>query len=488
MSNSISKALGWKLFERFGVQGVQFILQVVLARILSPEHYGTLSMMIVFTNLANVFVQSGFNTALVRKKDVDEDDYSSVFWCSLGIAGIIYAILFFTAPAIASFYDMLDIVAPFRVLGLMLFPGAFNSIQIAKVRRELNFKKVFVSNICGILLAGTIGIAMAYLGFGLWALVAQTLLSISTTCVVMLVTVRWRPRLICSIKKVKILFSFGWKLLVASLIDVLYQDLRSLVIGKKYDSGTLGYYNRGKQFPQFIINAINSSVQAVMLPVLANEQDEKTKVKALMRRSIITSAFIIFPMMMGLAMVSRPIILLLLTEKWLPAVPYMQIYCFSLAFYPVHSCNLQAISAMGRSDITLRLEIIKKSIGVTSLVIAVFCFDSPIAIAFTGIITTLIACFINAYPNKKLVGYSYVEQMRDLLPYAITSAIMGVAVYLITFLNLNVIVTLLIQILIGVVTYFIVSAMLNLKGFKYIMETVKKSFRKEKPAVTKSND
>ena len=206
MSNSISKAFGWKLLERFGVQGIQFVLQIVLARILSPEHYGTLSMMIIFTNLANAFIQSGFNTALVRKKDVDDDDFSSVFWCSLAIAAAIYVLLFFTAPLIAIIYEMPDIVAPFRVLGLMLFPGAFNSIQLAKVRRELDFKKVFISNVAGVLISGATGIAMAYSGLGLWSLVAQTLLSITTTCLVMLITVRWRPKLILKIKKVKELF------------------------------------------------------------------------------------------------------------------------------------------------------------------------------------------------------------------------------------------------------------------------------------------
>lgn len=488
MSNSISKAFAWKLLERFGVQGVQFVLQIVLARILSPEHYGTLSMMIVFVNLATVFVQSGFNTALVRKKEVDDKDYSAVFWVSLGIAGIIYIVLFFLSPVIAKFYNMPDIVMPFRVLGLMLFPGAFNSIQVAKVRREMNFKKVFVSNTIGVVISGIVGIGMAYLGFELWALVVQTLLNISTTCFVMLVTVKWKPKFSCDIKKVRDLFSFGWKLLVASLIDVLYQDLRTLVIGKKYDSGTLGYYNRGKQFPQFIINAINTSVQTVMLPAMAKEQDEKQKVKALMRRSIITSAYMIFPMMMGLAMVATPLITLLLTEKWLPAVPYMQIYCFSLAFYPVHSCNLQAISAMGRSDITLRLEIIKKSIGVVSLVIAVVFFDSPIAIALTGIVTTLISCFINAYPNKKLIGYSYLEQMRDLLPSALTAGFMGFVVYLFSYLNLNCVLMILVQILVGIVTYLIASALLHLKGFGFVKEMVKTSIFKKRKASGNEED
>lgn len=470
---NVSKALGWKLLERFGVQGVQFVLQIILARILSPEHYGALSIMIIFTSLANVFVQSGLNTALIQKKDVDEDDYSSVFWVSLGIAGLLYAVLFFLSPVIARFYDIPEIIAPFRVLGLMLFPGAFNSVQLAHVRKSLNFKKVFVSNIAAIVVSGIVGIVIALNGGGLWALVAQTLLNTAVACFVMFFTVKFRPKLVCNLKRVGALFSFGWKLLVSGLINTLYQDIRSLVVGKKYDSGTLGYYNRGKQFPQFIISAVDGSVQAVMLPVMSKEQDEKAKVKAIMRNSITLSSYIIFPMMAGLAVVATPLISLILTDKWLPAVPYMQIYCFSLAFTPVHTCNLQAINAMGRSDIFLRLEIIKKAIGITALVIAIFCFDSPIAIAMTGVITTLISCFINASPNKKLIGYSYVEQMKDILPSFLLALVMGACVYTINFIGLNSIVTLLIQIPTGIAVYFIFSALFRLKGFEFIKNTIK---------------
>ncbi len=478
--NSTGRAMGWKLLERFGVQGIQFVLQIILARLLSPEHYGVLSIMIIFTNLANVFVQSGFGTALIQKKEVDEKDYSSVFWVSFGIAGILYFALFLLSPVIASFYDMPEIVAPFRVLALMLFPGAFNSIQLAKVRRELNFKKVFLSNIAGILIAGAVGIAMAYAGKGIWALVAQTLLNICVTCFVMLVTVRWRPRLVCNIKRVGGLFSFGWKLLVSSLIDVLYQDIRSLVIGKKYDSGTLGYYNRGKQFPQFIINAINGSVSAVMLPAMSKEQDEKEKVKTLMRQSIIISSYIIFPMMIGLAVVATPLITLLLTEKWLPAVPYMQIYCFTLAFYPIHSCNLQAINAMGRSDVFLKLEIIKKTIGISALTIAVFCFHSPIAIAMTGVFTTITSSFINSYPNKKLIDYSYFEQIKDLIPSLLLAGVMGMVVYVINFIGLSSIITILIQISVGIVVYVALSALFHLTGFEFIKNTIKQTLSKRR--------
>lgn len=479
-SKKISTALLWKLLERFGVQGAQFVLQIILARILDPEHYGVLSLMVIFTTLANVFIQNGFNTALIRAKEVTEEDYSSVFWVTLGISCILYSVIFFTAPLIGKFYNMPDIVLPLRILALMLLPGALNSVQLAKVSREMNFKKVFISNVAGIVIAGIAGIVIALMGGGLWALVAQTMLNIFVACFVMFLSVRWRPRFVCQLHRVKILFAFGWKMLVSGLIDTLYQDLRSLVIGKKYNSGTLGYYNRGKQFPQFIINAINSSVQSVMLPAMASEQDDKTKVKTLMRSSITLSSYIIFPMMAGLAGVATPLVSLLLTDKWLPCVPYMQIYCFTLAFYPVHTCNLQAINAMGRSDIFLKLEIIKKAIGITALTIAVCCFDSPIAIAATGVITSLISCFINAFPNKKLVGYSYFEQIKDILPSFLLSVAMLGCVLLVGMLPLHPALLLVIQVMVGIAVYVASSVVFRLKPFFVLWGLLKDFFNKRK--------
>lgn len=479
-NKSVSKGLFWKLLERFGVSVTQFILQIILARLLAPEHYGVLSIMIIFTTLANVFIQNGFNTALIQNKDVKEDDYSSVFWVSLGVSGALYAAIFFASPLIGQFYDMPGIVTPMRVLALMLFPGALNSVQLAKVSREMDFRKVFYSNVGAVIVSGVAGIAIAIFGGGLWALVAQSLLNVFTACIVMSFTSKLKLRFVCNLNRVRVLFRYGWKLLVSSLIDTLYQDLRSLVIGKKYDSGTLGYYNRGKQFPQFIINAINGAVQSVMLPAMSAEQDDKTRVKNMMRTSITTSAYIIFPMMAGLAAVATPLVSLLLTDKWLPAVPYMQIYCFTLAFYPVHTCNLQAINAMGRSDIFLKLELIKKLMGVTFLVVAVFCFETPIAIAMTGVITTVVSCFINSYPNKKLVGYSYLEQMKDILPSLIMSVIMCAIILLIGMLDIHIFLMLMLQVFAGVAIYLGMSVILKPAPYKFLIGQLKGYLNKKK--------
>lgn len=465
----LSSALTWKLLERFGVQGVQFVLQLILARILDPNHYGTLSLMVVFTALADVFIQKGFSTALIQNKDVTEEDYSSVFWVSLSIACILYIALFFAAPAIARLYSIPELVRPFRVLALMLFPGAFNSIQVAKASKRLDFKKIFISNLGGILLSGVVGISIACNGGGLWALVVQSLLNLVAVCLIMFVTIRWRPRFVCNFSRVAVLFSFGWKLLVSGLIDTLYQDIRSLVIGVKYDSDTLGYYNRGKQFPQFVISAVNGAVQSVMLPAMSAKQDEHDQVNVLMRNSITLSSYLVFPMMAGLAAVAPAMVELLLTEKWLPCVPYLQIYCFTLAFYPVHSCNLQTINAIGRSDVFLKLEIIKKGIGLTSLVIAVFCFDSPLAIAMTGVFTTITSCFINAYPNKKLIGYSYFQQMRDIFPSFAASVSMCALVLWIGTLQLPCWLLLIVQVISGIVSYIAISAIFRLKAFQAVL-------------------
>ena len=426
--------------------------------------------MIIFTTLANVFIQQGFNTALIQNKDVTEEDYSSVFWVSLAIAIVLYFVLFFTAPMIAAFYKMPDIVVPFRVLALMLIPGAINSIQLAKVSREMDFKKIFTSNIAAIVISGVTGIIIAYMDGGLWALVIQTLLNIAVACSVMFITVKWNPKFVCNLKRVKILFSFGWKLLVSALIDTLYQDLSSLVIGKKYISEMLGFYNRGKQFPQFLINAINGAIQSVLLPAMSQQQESKDQIKTLMRTSMSLSAYIIFPMMAGLAAVAEPLVSLLLTDKWLPCVPYMQIFCFTFAFWPVHTSNLQAINAMGRSDIFLKLEIIKKAYGIIALIIAVFCFDSPISIAMTGVVTALISCFVNAFPNKKLIGYSYFEQMKDIMPAFAMSAIMYATVYLIGEIRLNNILTLAVQIISGVGIYVLLSLITKNRIFFVIID------------------
>jgi len=457
--------------ERGGTQGIQFIVQIVLARLLSPEEYGIIAIVMVFILLANVFVESGFNTALIQKKDADEVDFSSVLYLSLGVATILYGIIFITAPFIASFYDQPILVKVLRVLSITLFIGAFNSIQNAFIERNMLFKKLFTSSLGAVIISGIVGVIAAYSGLGVWALVLQQLTSKIAVAVILRFTVKWRPHLTFSITRVKSLFSYGSKLLASGLLDTLYRNLRTLIIGRMYTPSMLGYYNRGEQFPQLIVSNINGSIQSVMLPALSAHQDDRKRVKEMMRRAIVSSSFLIFPMMVGMAVVAEPLVQIVLTDKWLPAVPFLQIASFTFALWPIHTANLQAINAMGRSDIFLRLEIIKKIMGL--IVLGVSLPFGVYAIALGGIFSGLIGTFINAYPNKELLNYSYKEQWLDIMPSVLISLVMGVIVYLFNYLSISAWQILILQIVSGCIIYILLAKIFKIESFTYLVETMK---------------
>ncbi|MGL5278332.1 MAG: lipopolysaccharide biosynthesis protein [Cetobacterium sp.] len=472
LKTKVVSSLIWKLLERTGVQGVQFVTQIVLARLLSPKDYGVIAIIMIFIALANVFIQSGFSIALIQKKDTDDADYSSVFYLSLGLAGVLYVILYICAPTIANFYKMSELVNILRVLSLTLFLGAFNSIQNVFIAKTFDFKKQFFSSLIGIVCSGILGIVLAYEGFGIWSLVYQQLMNQLLICVVLLIIVKWRPRLLFSFERIKKLFIFGSKLLASSLLDTLYMNLTSLVIGKFYSPSMLGYYNRGNQFPQLIISNFNGAIQSVMFPTLVAEQHNRLRVKEIVRRSIVTSSYIIFPLMIGLVVISEPLIKLLLTDKWLECIPYLRIFCLSYALWPIHTANLQAINAIGRSDIFLKLEIIKKIIGLIILVISLK--YGVFAIAIGVLISGILASFINGYPNKKLLDYAYLEQIKDVLPSLILSSIMGVIIMLLSRFYLSNLILILFQILVGVAVYLGLSYSLKLECYIYILKTLKR--------------
>ena len=474
----VIKSLIFKFMERAGYQGIAFIVQIVLARLLDPTDYGMLTLLTIFISVSQVFVQSGLNTALIQRKDIKEDDYSSIFYVSLFIAVVLYIVLFFTAPYIAAFYNMPPLKTVLRVLALVLIPGAFNSIQNAKVAREMRFGELMLCTIGAVFISGAIGITMAWMGLGVWALVGQQLSSRIAICILLLTIVKWRPRPVLEFDRVKKLFSFGWKLMVSALIDTIFRELQSLVIGKKYDAGMLGYYNRGKQFPDIIINNINGAIQSVMLPALSKHVGDNEKIKSMMRRSIVTSSFLIFPICMGLAVVARPMVHLVLTDKWLPCVPYLQAYCFVYAFWPIHTANLQALNAQGRSGVFLILEIIKKAYGLGILVITVVFFRSPLAIVLGQCCTTLLSCFVNAAPNKRLLNYGYSEQMKDILPSFGIAVAMGAVVYSINFLHIGAAMTLLLQLMTGVIVYVLLAKLFKLECFDYILSMLNKFLKR----------
>ncbi|MDM0763062.1 lipopolysaccharide biosynthesis protein [Clostridium perfringens] len=476
MSNRNSKeiiihSLMWKLMERSGVQGIQFVLQIILARLLTPEDYGIIAIISIFITIASVFVQSGFSTALIQNRNSSEEDFSSVFYLSIFVATILYIALFFMAPLISKFYMITELTNVIRVLSLTLFLGAFNSVQNAIIAKKMEFKKLFFSSFIAVNISGVIGIILAYLNFGVWSLVFQQLLNQIFIVLILLIVLKWYPKFIFSIKRIKILFGYSWKLLVSSLIDTIYMNIRSLIIGKIYSAEILGFYNRGNQFPQVIVSNINGSIQSVMLPALSDEQDNLFKVKSMVRRSIVTSSFIIFPMMIGLSVIAEPLVKILLTDKWLPCVPFLQIFCISYSLWPIHTANLQAINALGHSEIFLKLELIKKVIGTTILCISIF--YGVYAIAIGTLISGVISTFINSYPNLKLLNYSYLEQIRDIIPSLIVSILMGIITYSIKFLNLSNLVTLMVQIIIGIIVYIILSKLFKLESYIYLKNTVK---------------
>ncbi|WP_286946592.1 lipopolysaccharide biosynthesis protein [Acetobacterium sp. UBA5834] len=471
IKSKVISSLFWKFMERLGTQGIQFVVQIVLARLILPEEYGTIALIAIFISFANVFVQYGFNTALIQKQDANETDFSSVFFLSLVVAGVCYVILFISAPLIAEFFENPMLIPLLRVLSTTLFLGGLNSIQNAVVARNLEFKKLFYSSLGAVVGSGIIGIVMAYNGFGAWALVAQQLTNQLMVAGILWFTVKWRPGFLFSLESLKGLFSFGWKLLVSALINMLYNNVQSLFIAKIYNPAMLGYFNRGQQFPSLIVSNINGSIQSVMFPALALKQDNRQRVKEMVRRAIVTSAFFIFPMMVGLAVIAEPLVTILLTDKWLPCVPFLQISCAAFALLPIHTANLQAINALGRSDIFLKLEIIKNVVSLA--ILGVSLAYGIYAIAAGMFFSSVASSFINAYPNKKLLDYSYVQQLKDVMPSLLLSLAMGGIIYCFLWLNMSPLITLTLQVGVGICIYFGIAKLLKFECLTYLMVTAK---------------
>jgi len=477
----IITSLLWKFIERIGTQGIQFIVMIILARFLLPEDFGLIVVVTIFISIATVITQSGFNTALIQAKKIDGIDLSSVFYLNLFIATILYITLFFLSPYIASFFEQPQLTLVLRILSISLFFGAFNSIQHTIIARGMQFKKLFVSSLSGTILSGIIGITMAYSNLGIWALVMQQLLFHFIMTVTLWYTVKWRPQLSFSMERLGRLFSFGWKLLLSSLIDTIYSNIKNLIIGKQFSTSTLGFYNRGEQFPSVIVNNINGSILAVIFPALSSQQDNVKRMKEMMRRAIVTSSFIVFPMMIGLAVIAEPLVKVLLTEKWLPAVPFLQIFCAIYALWPIHTANLQAINALGRSDIFLKLEIIKKLLGILILIITIS--HGVYAIAIGSIVSGIISSFLNAYPNIILLNYSIKEQFSDLCPSLLISLIMGGVIYTIHWLDLPDIMTIFVQVFFGVILYIGLAKLFRLECYAYLFMTIKELIGRNKRVV-----
>ncbi|WP_322354042.1 lipopolysaccharide biosynthesis protein [Paratractidigestivibacter sp.] len=467
-------SLIWKLFEQSASSFVSLVVQIVMARLLAPDEFGMLAIMLVFVNVGNVIVQSGLNTAIIQGPDVTERDYSTVFWMSFVVSLVLYVIVFAAAPAIAAYYAMPSIVAPLRALVLILIVNAYNSIQEAVVARALEFNKTARATVIAGVTSGALGIISAVAGTGIWALVVQQLLFQVVKSIVLAVQIPWKPRFLFDAGRARLLFSFSWKLLVSGLLEQGYQSLSDLMIGKVFDSSSLGFVSQGKKYPQALGLMLDGAIQPVMLSAVARVQDNKENVKRLARRALKTSTFLIAPSMVLFAFVSKPIVLLLLGEKWLACVPYLRMYCFVYALLPVHTTNLQVLNGVGRSDLYLRLEVIKKIIGVSILCATVFVFRDLTAIVFGYVLSSIICTFVNAHPNKRVIGYSYLEQIRDICPAFILAVAAGAVSCLVVPLNLPVFASIVLQSVVMAVAYLLLAYMLKIEEMTYLLDMLAK--------------
>lgn len=475
---NVSSNLLWRLLERFGAQGVTLIVSIVLARVLDTEVYGTVALVTVITTILQVFVDCGLGSALVQKKDADSIDFSTVFYFNFLICVILYIGLFLLAPSISKFYNRSVLTSLIRASGLILIISGFKNIQNAYVSRHLLFKKYFFATLGGTLTAAFIGIYMAYNGMGVWSLVAQNLVNQFIDTVILWFVVKWRPTLEFSLQRLKGLFSYSWKLLISSLLDTVWNQLRQLIIGKRYSSNDLAFYNKGNEYPYYATLALNSSIDSVLLPVMSSAQDNVHEVKMMTRRAIKTSSYILWPIMMGLASCSKALISVVLTDKWLPAMPYLIIFCIVYAFYPIHTANLNAIKALGRSDLFLKLEIIKKILNL--IIILCTMWFGVFWLAFGSIVGSIFGQLINSWPNRKLLNYKYKEQLSDILPYIITSVLMGLVVYILNFLKLLNWQILVLQILVGIIFYISISYIFRIDSFYYCISILNKLIKKKR--------
>ena len=420
------KGVIWSSIDRFSAQGIQFVFSILIARLLVPEDYGVIAMLNIFLAVSQTFIDSGFSTALIRKVDRTETDFSTVFYFNIAVAVVFYFALFFSAPAIANFYNTPLLESITKIVALNLIIGSLSGIHNAKLSIAIDFKSRAKVSIVSTLLTGTIGLWMAYSGYGVWALVVQNLFSGIIRTVMLLMIVKWRPALVFSWISFKELFSFGSKLLASGLLDTIYNNVYTLVIGKVFSPSVLGTYSRANGLAEFPSSNITGVLQGVTFPVLSSIQNEDVRMADAYKRFLKLSAFLVFPLMIGLAAIADPFVRLILTDKWEGTIPLLQIICFAMMWYPIHAINLNILQVKGRSDYFLRLEIIKKLQGF--LILFASLPFGIIAMCYGRVIGNLIALVWNTYYTKKLIGYGFIAQMKDLLPILIHSIFMGLIV------------------------------------------------------------
>lgn len=462
----------WSAIDRFSTQGIQFVFSILIARLLMPSDYGVIAMLGIFLAVSNTFIDSGFGTALVQKANRTETDFSTVFYFNIVVAIIFYGLLWFASPYIAAFYNIPMLKDVTRVVALTLIFSALGGIQGAKLSIAINFKTRAIISLISAFSTGCLGLYLAYNGYRAWALIFQTVFSSLLNTILLWCFVRWMPSLVFSWQSFRQLFSFGSKLLASALLDTIYNNVYTLIIGKVYSSSSLGLYSRASGLAQYPSSNITRVLQSVTFPVLCSIQNDEKRLADAYKRFIRMSAFVVFPLMIGLASVAEPFIRVVLTDKWEGAIYLLQIVCFSMMWYPIHAINLNILQVKGRSDYFLKLEVIKKIQGVCILCITVPI--SIVAMCYGSIVSSLLSLVWNTYYTKRLIGYGFFSQIKDLLPIIIHSLLMGGIVLLVTHFIEVMWIKLFAGILAGGIYYILGAYIMHFDELKEVLAIIKR--------------
>ena len=472
--DSVVSGLIWSFAERISAQLVTTIVSIVLARLLDPTHYGVISIVTVFISLCNVFVASGMGSALVQRNSIDDVDYNTAFSLNMLLSIGLYALLYFLAPLISAIYGMPILCNVIRVMGIRLPFAAINSIQEARVQREMAFQKFFITTLSGTIFSAIVGIILAYKGAGVWALVAQYLTNAIVNTFALSFVNKWMPKFQLSRDRAKSIFTFGSKVLSSQFISTLTVDIRSLIIGKVFGSSELAYFDQGKKYPALVVNNVNAALNKVMLPVYSKQQDNIMQLKSMLRHSINVGIYILAPILIGFAAVSDTFVSLILTEKWLPCVPFLQIFCFSYLTRPLESSCHQALLALGKAELVLKILMIVDAANIIFILVTVFIYHDLLLTAIGALLATLVSIICFMVAAKIEIAYQYKEQLSDIIPTLIMSVMMYLGVrYLGQFINSDIL-RLLAQIAVGIIIYLIGSVILKLPGFNYMLKLIRK--------------
>lgn len=461
----------WSSVERFSVQGIAFVVMVIMARVLTPDDYGLVGMLTVFMAVSQSLIDSGFSQALIRKQDRSEIDNSTVFYFNIAVGTILYLILFLSAPLIAKFYDKPVLIQLTRLISLSVLVNSFVVVQRALLTVKIDFKTQAKASLAAAVLSGAVGITMAYKGFGVWSIVWYQITNPTTNAVLLWILSEWRPRLVYSWQSFKELFGFGSRLAASGIIDTLYRNIYLIVIGKVFNASDLGYYTRSQQFAEFPSSNVSGIIQRVTFPVLCTIQDDDERLRSVYRRFLRLAAFVVFPLMIGLAAVAHPFITLMLTDKWAFSAVLLQIICLNMMWYPIHAINLNLLQVKGRSDLFLKLEIWKKIIGV-----AILCVTVPMglkAMCWGSLASSIISLIINTHYTGELINYGFLRQMCDLLPTLLYSFSMGVIVWIIVQFIPNDLLRLLVGVPVGILYYLLTARLTRSADLRELISFVK---------------